>query len=108
MYNLAGDFNTVISCLARALGNSIALPNTDEEARNIERTAGEILRHYERMNRATGKERDAVVKLLKVREAMEAKDAGQAELCLEVGRSSIVSHLRPEPDWEFSTDYGID
>ncbi|KAK7688156.1 hypothetical protein QCA50_008526 [Cerrena zonata] len=87
LFNLAGDYNTVISCLARALGNSITLPNTDENARNIEKTAGEILRHYERMNRATGKERDAVVKLLKVREAMEAKDAGQAELCLEIMES---------------------
>lgn len=56
------------------------------------------------MNRATGKERDAVVKLLKVREAMEAKDAGQAELCLEV--SSFYALIRLDPD-SFA-DHGID
>ncbi|KAI0079058.1 nucleoporin-interacting protein NIC96 [Panus rudis PR-1116 ss-1] len=84
LYNLAGDYNTVISCLARALGNTISLPTSDENARNIEKTASEILRHYERTNRATGKERDAVVRLLRVREAIEAKEAGKPELALEI------------------------
>ena len=70
--------------LAHALGNTIAQPSVDEKARAIERTAADILRHYERTNRAVGKERDAVVRLLRVREAMDAKDAGRVETALEV------------------------
>ncbi|GBE78687.1 nucleoporin-interacting protein NIC96 [Sparassis latifolia] len=88
LYNLAGDYRTVIVCLAQALGNTIAQPSGDEKARAIERTAAEILRHYERTNRAVGKEREAVIRLLRVREAMDAKDAGRAELALEIMEST--------------------
>ena len=83
LYNLAGDYTTVIACLAHALGNTIAQPGVDEKARAIERTAADILRHYERTNRAVGKDRDAVIRLLRVREAMDAKEAGRVELALE-------------------------
>lgn len=89
LYNLAGDYNTVISCLLRALGNAIAQPNGDEVARSIERIAADILRHYERTNRAVGREREAVIRLLRVREALEAKEAGRMESALEV---SFVCH----------------
>lgn len=88
LYNLAGDYTTVISCLAQALGNTISQPSSDEKARAIERTAADILRHYERTNRAVGKDRDAVIRLLRVREAMEAREAGRAELALEVRAES--------------------
>ncbi|EMD30731.1 hypothetical protein CERSUDRAFT_89692 [Gelatoporia subvermispora B] len=88
LYNLAGDYTTVIACLAQALGNTIAQPASDEKARAIERTAAEILRHYERTNRAVGKDRDAVIRLLRVREAMDAKDSGRAELALEIMEST--------------------
>lgn len=85
LYNLAGDYSTVISCLAQALGNTIAQPGSpDEKGRTLERTAGDILRHYERMNRAVGKERDAVVRLLRIREAIDAKNSGRPELALDV------------------------
>lgn len=84
LYNLAGDYTTVISVLAHALGNTIAQPSVDEKARLIERTAADILRHYERTNRAVGKERDAVIRLLRVREALDAKDTGRVETALEV------------------------
>ncbi|KAI3609897.1 nucleoporin-interacting protein nic96 [Moniliophthora roreri] len=88
LYNLAGDYNTVISCLAQALGNTIAQPSLDERAREIERTAVEILRSYERTNRGlTGgrnKEREAVGKLLRVREAMERRSEGRSEVALEI------------------------
>ena len=60
----------------------------DEKAQTIEQTAAEILRHYERTNRAVGKERDAVIRLLRVREAMKAKGAGRPELALEVSEWS--------------------
>ncbi|KAI0641165.1 nucleoporin-interacting protein NIC96 [Trametes meyenii] len=88
LYNLAGDYNTVIGVLAQALGNTIAQPSVDEKARAIERTAADVLRHYERTNRAVGKERDAVIRLLRVREAMDAKDAGRVESALEIMEST--------------------
>lgn len=88
LYNLAGDYATVVACLATALGNTIAQSGPDEKARTIERTAAEILRHYERTNRAVGKNRDAVVKLLKIREAIEAKGNGKPEMALEVLEST--------------------
>ena len=84
MYDLAGDNATVMSCLAQALGSTISLPSPDEKARSVEKTAGDILRNYERTNRAAGKDRDAVVKLLKVREAMDAKNAGRPEVAIDV------------------------
>ncbi|KAI0747814.1 nucleoporin-interacting protein NIC96 [Daedaleopsis nitida] len=88
LYNLAGDYATVIGVLAQALGNTIAQPSVDEKVRGIERTAADILRHYERTNRAVGKERDAVIRLLRVREAMDAKDAGRVESALELMQST--------------------
>ncbi|KAI0668697.1 nucleoporin-interacting protein NIC96 [Trametes maxima] len=88
LYNLAGDYSTVIGVLAQALGNTIAQPSVDEKARAIERTAADVLRHYERTNRAVGKERDAVIRLLRVREAMDAKDAGRVESALELMEST--------------------
>lgn len=69
------------------MGNTISQPSADEVARSLEKTAADILRHYERTNRAVGKARDAVVRLLRVREAMDAKDAGKVELTLEVSLS---------------------
>ncbi|EKM83342.1 hypothetical protein AGABI1DRAFT_103578 [Agaricus bisporus var. burnettii JB137-S8] len=93
LYNLAGDYSTVVACLATALGNTIAQPGPDEKARGIERTASEILRHYERTNRAVGKNRDAVVKLLRIREAIEAKENGKPEVALEVLESTDLIPL---------------
>ncbi|KAF8665105.1 hypothetical protein AX16_000572 [Volvariella volvacea WC 439] len=93
LYNLAGDYPTVISCLAQALGNTIAQPTPDEKARSIERTAGEILRHYERTNRAVGKDRDAVVRLLRIREALDSKNAGRPEAALEIMESTELIPL---------------
>lgn len=77
----------MIACLAQALGNTLSLPATggeNEKGRVIEKTAVEILRHYERMNRAVGRDRDAAVKLLRVREAINAKNAGRPDVTLEV------------------------
>lgn len=85
LYNLAGDYSTVISCLAQVLGNTISQPSGEgDKNRAIERTATDILRHYERMNRAVGKDRDAVVRLLRIREALDAKSAGRMDVALEV------------------------
>jgi len=89
LYNLAGDYPTVVSCLASSLGKALAQSaggagGLDEKSRKLEQTAAEILRHYERTNRAVGKDRDAVVKLLRIREAIEAKSAGKVEVALDV------------------------
>ncbi|KAG8220223.1 nucleoporin-interacting protein NIC96 [Butyriboletus roseoflavus] len=96
LYNLAGDYATVIACLAQALGNTLSLPMTggeNEKGRVIEKTAVEILRHYERMNRAVGRDRDAAVKLLRVREAINAKNAGRPDATLEVMESTDLIPL---------------
>ncbi|TFK38656.1 nucleoporin-interacting protein NIC96 [Crucibulum laeve] len=93
LYNLAGEYDVVVMCLAQALGNTIAQPSTDEKARAIEKTAGDILRHYERMNRAVGKDRDTVVKLLRIREAIEAKNSGKPEVALEIMESTDLIPL---------------
>lgn len=93
LYNLAGDYVTVISCLAQALGNTIGQPSPDEKARTIEKTAADILRHYERTNRAVGKERDAVIKLLKIREASDAKNSGRPEAAFEIIESTELIPL---------------
>jgi nuclear pore complex protein Nup93 len=70
LYNLAGDCSTVVSCLAQALRKTIAQSSPDEKAKQLESTASDILRLYERTNRAVGKDRDAVIKLLRIREAV--------------------------------------
>jgi nuclear pore complex protein Nup93 len=75
----------VIACLAQALGSTVSNPGGEgDKGRTIERTAVEILRHYERTNRAVGKDREAVVRLLRLREAMDAKDAGRVDVALDV------------------------
>ena len=93
LYNLAGDFVTVMQCLSAALGNAIPKPNTDERTRELERTAREIMRHYERINCGQGRDRDAVIKLLRVRSAMEAKEAGRVDYALEVCPSLVASNV---------------
>ncbi|KAH9938956.1 nucleoporin-interacting protein NIC96 [Epithele typhae] len=96
LYNLAGDYVTVVGVLARALGGTITQPSVDDKARAVERTAADVLRHYERTNRAVGKERDAVVRLLRVREAMDAKAAGRVEAALELMESTDLIPLEAD------------
>lgn len=98
LYNLAGDYGTVISCLAQALGNTLAQPaGESDKGKIIERTAVEILRHYERTNRAVGKDRDAAVRLLRIREALNAKSSGRFDVVLEV-RSRPSLEIPPNAD----------
>lgn len=91
LYNLAGEYATVVACLARALGGALARPGADEQAREVERTAAEIVRHYERTNRAVGKDREAVVRMLRIRDASKAKDAGRLDVTLDVGLCLAIS-----------------
>ncbi|ETW78360.1 hypothetical protein HETIRDRAFT_325165 [Heterobasidion irregulare TC 32-1] len=94
LYNLAGDYKTVIVCLAQALGNTVAQPNGGgEKGKAIEQTATEIVRHYERTNRAVGKERETVIRLLRIREATNAKADGRVENALEILQSTDLIPL---------------
>lgn len=84
LYNIAGAHETVIACLAQALGDIVSQPDGGgEEGRRIEATAREIYYHYSRLNRAAGRARDAVGVLLRLREATAAKEAGRFEAALE-------------------------
>jgi nuclear pore complex protein Nup93 len=60
LYNLAGEYTTVVSSLAIALGTTLAAPGGGERPRSLE-AAAIIIRHYERMGRAPGRVRDAAV-----------------------------------------------
>jgi nuclear pore complex protein Nup93 len=87
LYNLADAHTTVISCLARGLGEYISeLGGGGADAKSLETLAREVLRHYDRENRANGKERDTVIQLLGIREAMDAREKGRLEAALEVSR----------------------
>ncbi|EIM91909.1 nucleoporin-interacting protein NIC96 [Stereum hirsutum FP-91666 SS1] len=94
LYNLAGDYDTVVACLAQALGASIGQPNAGgERGKAVEGTAREIVRHYVRMNRGAGQCREAVEKLLKIREAMGYKEEGRVDLALELLESTEIVTL---------------
>ena len=91
LYNLAGEYSTVINSLATALGTTLATPGSGgERARSLEAAANDIIRHYERTGRAPGRARDAVVKLLRVREALDAKAEGRLDRALEVSGLSVT------------------
>ncbi|EIW86265.1 nucleoporin-interacting protein NIC96 [Coniophora puteana RWD-64-598 SS2] len=95
LYNLAGEYGTVIACLAQALGNTLAQPSggDPEKARAVERTAMDILKHYERTNRAAGRDKEAAVRLLRVKEAIGAKNAGRPDVTLEIMESTDLIPL---------------
>jgi nuclear pore complex protein Nup93 len=95
LYNLAGEYSTVVACLAQALGNTIAKASPDEKDRSLEKTAVEILKHYERTNRAVGKDRDAVVQLLRIREAMEANTQGRPDVAIDVSYITSAFNFLP-------------
>ncbi|KAH9953533.1 nucleoporin-interacting protein NIC96 [Russula dissimulans] len=94
LYNLAGEYTTVVNSLAAALGTTLAAPGGGgERARSLEAAAIDIVRHYERMGRAPGRARDAVVKLLRVREALDAKAEGRVDRALEIVESTDLVPL---------------
>ncbi|KAH9978530.1 nucleoporin-interacting protein NIC96 [Lactifluus volemus] len=94
LYNLAGEYTTVINSLATALGTTLAAPGGGgERARSLETAASDIIRHYERMGRAPGRARDAVMKLLRVREALDAKADGRLDRAFEIVESTDLVPL---------------
>ncbi|KAF8525242.1 nucleoporin-interacting protein NIC96 [Hysterangium stoloniferum] len=89
LYNLADSPDTVIACLARELSELIDEPdNGGHPGAELAQTARDILRHYERTNKGAGKAKDAVIKLLKIRDAKEAKENGNLEAALQAIESS--------------------
>lgn len=89
LYHLAGEHYTVVECLARALGDQVSEPTGGpggdaDEGEELANTAKEVLGHYEKTNKASGKAREAVVKLVKIRDARIAKEQGLPERALEV------------------------
>lgn len=89
LYNISGAYQTVAACLAQALGDCVSQPDGGgEEGQKVESTAREIYYHYSRLNRAAGRERDAVAMLLRIREATAAKVAGRFEAALEAIEST--------------------
>ncbi|KAH0590136.1 hypothetical protein H2248_000313 [Termitomyces sp. 'cryptogamus'] len=93
LYNLAGDYSTVVACLAQALSNTISKPSPEEKDRALEQTAVDIIRHYERMNRAAGKDREAVVRLLRIREAKDQIATGKPEVAIDIMESTELIPL---------------
>ncbi|KAG5646921.1 hypothetical protein DXG03_001997 [Asterophora parasitica] len=93
LYNLAGDYATVVACLAQALSNTLSKPSPEEKDHALEKTAVDIIRHYERTNRAAGRERKAVVRLLRIREAKDALAAGKPEVAIDIMESTELIPL---------------
>ncbi|KIY66378.1 nucleoporin-interacting protein NIC96 [Cylindrobasidium torrendii FP15055 ss-10] len=76
LYNLAGEYSTVMACLAVGLGSAIQKPHMDDKAIALENVARQMMRNYERSNRAVGRDKDAVAKLLFIRDALNASEQG--------------------------------
>ncbi|KAJ3859420.1 nucleoporin-interacting protein NIC96 [Lentinula novae-zelandiae] len=108
LYDLAGEYDTVVGCLAQALGGMTWSATGDQQDRTkeLEKTAREILTVYERLGRGTGlgvsgpsgsntggKDRDACVKLLKILEASERGRDGHVERALEIIESTALVPL---------------
>jgi nuclear pore complex protein Nup93 len=85
LYNLAGAHETVIACLTRALGDLLSEPTGGgEEGASLESLTRSILEHYSRRGEVVGAQRQDLVCLLKVREAMVACEQKHYEAALEV------------------------
>jgi len=93
LYNLAGDYATVITCLAQALSNTISKPTPEETDRRLEQTAADIIGHYEKTNRAVGKDRQAVIQLLRIREAKDRIAAGKPDIAIDILESTELIPL---------------
>ncbi|KAF9507438.1 hypothetical protein BS47DRAFT_1304038 [Hydnum rufescens UP504] len=84
LYNLAGAHETVIACLTRALGDLLSEPTGGgEEGASVESLTRSILEHYSRRGEVVGAQRQDLVCLLKVREAMMACEQKHYEAALE-------------------------
>ena len=99
----------LIACLAhwQALKNTLSLPRTggeSEKGRVIEKTTVEILQHYERMNRAVRRDRDAAVKLLRERMNAGRPDVTR-EACCFLSASCLFDVFVPDHGVDVSHSY---
>lgn len=84
LYNLAGARDTVISCLARALGELLSEPGGGGvEGQELENIAQQVIRMYDLRGERT-KESQEVMKLIRARSAMDRYAQGDMEGALEV------------------------
>ncbi|KAH7100231.1 nucleoporin-interacting protein NIC96 [Auriculariales sp. MPI-PUGE-AT-0066] len=88
LYNLAGAYDVVVRSLARVLAETVGDPVAggvpdEQEAVRLEATAREIMRHYERLNRAAGKERVVISKLFLARDGQKHLQARRYDRALE-------------------------
>ncbi|KAJ1311621.1 hypothetical protein OPQ81_010098 [Rhizoctonia solani] len=81
LYNLAGKSNIVLSCLNRALGESLGEVDAGgDAAKELETSARQILAHYERRGETLDQTQVRIIrKLLKARQAMALSMAGDLE-----------------------------
>ncbi|CAE6422002.1 unnamed protein product [Rhizoctonia solani] len=81
LYNLAGKSNIVLSCLNRALGDSLGEVDAGgEAAKELETSARQILAHYERRGETLDQAQVRIIrKLLKARQAIVLSMAGDLE-----------------------------
>ncbi|KAG8906220.1 hypothetical protein FRB99_007366 [Tulasnella sp. 403] len=83
LYNLAGARDTVLSCLARALGELLSEQGGGgREGKELEVLAQNVLRAYELRGERTRDAQD-VIKLIKLRSAMEKHASGDLDAALE-------------------------
>ncbi|KAF8707506.1 Nucleoporin-interacting protein NIC96, partial [Rhizoctonia solani] len=81
LYNLAGKSNIVLSCLNRALGESLGEVDAGgEAAKELETSARQILAHYERRGETLDQGQVRIIrKLLKARQAITLSMTGDLE-----------------------------
>lgn len=92
--NMADSPNIVLECLARALSNGLVDPHSvSTPLAELEQTATDILRHYEKTNKGLGKGKDTVIKLLHIRTAQEAWEKGRLDPALQAIEASQLFPL---------------
>ncbi|KAG9050577.1 hypothetical protein FS837_004435 [Tulasnella sp. UAMH 9824] len=93
LYNLAGARDTVISCLARALGELLSEPGGGGvEGQELENIAQQVIRMYDLRGERT-KESQEVMKLIRARSAMDRYAQGDMEGALEAIEASDIIPL---------------
>lgn len=95
LYNLAGDRETAMSCLARMLGELLSEPGGGgSEGKELETLAKNILRSSEARGERT-KDAQNVIKLIEIRQAMEKHAVGDLDGALEVRSWSVLTWPGP-------------
>lgn len=88
LYNLAGDRETAMTCLARMLGELLSEPGGGGvEGQELEKLARDIIRSQSARGERS-KDTQNVIKLLEIRQALEKQAAGDLDGALEVSMSS--------------------